>query len=137
MSDRKWSLSNSMAYTFIAFAGVTDWKLEDSEKGAIYTCLRNWTPDSTSDDEVVKSCTTAQVWVEADLKESVEEVAKNMVGLVIWFKGIFDEKENPEKLKKYFLGDLVKIAMADDHFHENEKNWIGIIAEQLGVEYSV
>ena len=142
MSDREWNLANSMGYTFIAFAGVTDWKLEDAEKGAVYSVLRNWCPDSMSNDDVTTACTTAHGWLMEDLKKdkdsgTIETVAKNMAGLVSWFKKVFEDGENPEKLKKFFLGDLVKIAMADDHFHETEKSWIGIIAKQLDVEYQV
>jgi hypothetical protein len=84
--------------------------------------------------------------LEDSLTGGVEKVNGVVTDLAIWLSDDFftrrAEKFNysadeAAKDKRHFLSDLVRIARADNNFHENEQSWIDIIAGIIGVEFNV
>ncbi|MCF7813761.1 MAG: TerB family tellurite resistance protein [Candidatus Cloacimonetes bacterium] len=132
MSERQWTKAGMLAYIYVAMAGATDEVLSDEEKSTIGKSITEWFPDDPKDvviDEIVKA---HNLFVEDYTQKGVKTVADNVAKLADMCK--YNIK--PEALK-FVLEDLVKIALADNNFHENEKVWINTIAEIFEVDYKV
>lgn len=132
MSERQWTKAGMLAYIYIAMAGATDEVLDDREKAEIGASVKSWFPNDESDvviDEVVKA---HELFIEDYTQKGIEEVAQNVAKLAEMCK------YNIEKGSlKYVLEDLVRIAIADNNFHENEKIWINTIAQIFEVDFKV
>ncbi len=148
MSKREWKDSVAISYLYVAFAGITDNKIDIDEMNEIIKSMRFWFDESVSDDEINESIQTAfkRCVLEDSLTEGVEKVNGVVTDLAIWLSDDFftrrAEKFNYSadevaKDKRHFLSDLVRIARADNNFHENEQSWIDIIAGIIGVEFNV
>ena len=141
--SREWSLDLANAYVFTAFAGLTD-GMQDEEFGAIAEGVKAWNPEAEADD-IIATCKKAFGWVSEDLKSEggSETVIDTVIGLLSIHKNCFenleknDDSVSADNLKKEFMQDLVKIAMADNNFHDNEKKWLNLIAKELGIEFSI
>ncbi len=132
MRDRQWTKAGMLAYIYIAMAGATDDVLDDKEKATIGACVKEWFPNDDKDvviDEVVKA---HELFVEDYTEKGVKEVAQNVTDLAEMCK--YNIKK---EALKYVLEDLVKIAIADNNFNENEKIWINTIADIFEVDYKV
>ena len=131
MTERKWTNGSYFGYLYIAFAGLTDNELSDVEKGEIVNCVVEWWPEQR--DDVIDEIDKAWKWVDEDLKAGgVDIVVDNVLNIAKELK-----EEYNEKSRKAILNDLVRIAVADNNFHENEKDWIHKIAEIFGIDYRV
>ena len=130
--DRNWSFVNCLAYSYIVFATV-DGDFADEEAGQIFNCIKEYDPDA-NDDEIAEACATAGRWALEDAEAEI--ILDRAEAIAVWLN------ENPfagnDQGKKAFLDDLVRISMADGHFHENEKALIGLYAQTFGLDgYSV
>ncbi|NQV18331.1 MAG: TerB family tellurite resistance protein [Armatimonadetes bacterium] len=131
MTERKWTNGSYFGYLYIAFAGLTDNELSDVEKGEIVNCVVEWWPEQR--DDVIDEIDKAWKWVDEDLKAGgIELVVDNVLNIAQELK-----EEYKEKSRKAILNDLVRIAVADNNFHENEKDWIRKIAEIFGIDFRV
>ncbi len=131
MTERKWTNGSYFGYLYIAFAGLTDNELSDFEKGEIVNCVVEWWPEQR--DDVIDEIEKAWKWVDEDLKAGgTELVVDNVLNIARELK-----EEYNEKSRKAILNDLVRIAVADNNFHENEKDWIHKIAEIFGIDFRV
>ena len=131
MAERKWTNGSYFGYLYIAFAGLTDNELSDVEKGEIVNCVVEWWPQQR--DDVIDEIDKAWKWVDEDLKAGETElVVDNVLNIARELK-----EEYNEKSRKAILNDLVRIAVADNNFHENEKDWIHKIAEIFGIDFKI
>tara|TARA_Y100001968_G_scaffold328124_1_gene374659 strand:+ start:1816 stop:2235 length:420 start_codon:yes stop_codon:yes gene_type:complete len=130
---KNWSFLTCIAYSYIAFTGLTHGDLKEEELQVILSCLKEWSPAAT-DDEIMEACTIAHSWFIEDMEENA--VSTNVTALA--HKLNVDEFEGNERTKKSFLDDLVRISIADSNFEDNEKALIMVFADVFGLsEYHV
>ncbi len=112
------------AFLYMAFAHLTDAKLTTSEETEIWNCVKRWAEKDVTRVEFSKIMDdTIKKYKLAVLKNNVlDEVIRiaRKVGGQQWFN-------RSKRLAS--LRDLRKIAMADNRFIEEERDWIVSIAK--------
>ena len=136
MADRKWDLLNSLGYLYNAFAVYTDSDLDEAEKKEMFTCISEWSPDS-SRTEILGCLDLTLNWFVEDFKATDKEdfmtdkdkVLGNIYGICAGIK----ENIEDEKTRQAIVDDLARIGRADGHYDDVEKSWAKITASNMGV----
>tara|TARA_Y100000031_G_scaffold61660_1_gene69543 strand:- start:132 stop:554 length:423 start_codon:yes stop_codon:yes gene_type:complete len=136
MADRNWNLLNSLGYLYNAFAVYTDGDLDEAEKKEMFTCISEWSPDS-SRTEILDSLDSTLTWFLEDFKATdkenlmtdKDEVLGNIYGICAGIK----ENIEDEKTRQAIVDDLARIGRADGHYDDVEKSWAKITASNMGV----
>ncbi len=127
MEEKELSLLHCIFFIYQTFASFSDGKLEDREQEAIIHFIKRW---AAEDEELTRKVLdeTAK-WAEENIQEAKQaiEYMSSMVDFI-------NEQEDFNTHKKeIFLLDLRNISRIDGHFHEAEKKWHDLIAQQLHV----
>jgi len=119
--ERQWTLSRVVSYLFITFSGMTDQKITKEEREVIVQLVREWLPEEPIEN-LIENIKLVHDWVMEDVK--IDNYMQNFAMLTSSLEEIFDEQR-----KKYFLNDLVRIAVADNNFTDSERSIIQGLAE--------
>ena len=129
MEPIKFTWQQSFAYLYAAFAQITDGGLSPEEMKNIKQKVRRWGGDQQEFDRFCHVMQDAMTWFNSTQDDQVKLQTLEEIALQLaheeWF-GV----EN----RHLVIGDLINIAMADNCFHDAEKQWITKIGEVWGVE---
>lgn len=140
--DRKWDFANCISYLYNAFAGLTDGKITKEEREEMSVCLSEWLTGNKyhdddgngydlNNDEVSSLIDKTLDWFHTDINEEGEDVVRGACSCVA--------KVSRKNLNLDdcigLADDLIRIARADGHFHENEKAWITEMALIMGFSF--
>ena len=131
------STVHRVGYMFVAFSHLTDGEVHEDEvttvAGILWAYLEAWDQDLTGDGAV-----------------DVDDVFKLLLEDIIPF---YDSQDDDSRIQhfsdtvnlltnqewwtdnfaKMILEQLKSLALADGNYHENEKEWIRIVAKRFGV----
>ena len=134
--DRDWDFANSISYSYNAFAGLTDGKITKEEREQMSVCLSEWLTGNNygydlSNDEISSLIDKTLDWFHTDINEEGEDVIRGVCSCTA--------KVSRNNLSiddcVALADDLIRIARADGHFHENEKAWITEMASIMGFSF--
>jgi uncharacterized tellurite resistance protein B-like protein len=129
MDPIKFNWQQCFAYLYAAFAQITDGGLSPEEMKNIKMKVRRWGGDQQEFDRFCNVMQDAMAWYNSTESEKVRLDTLQEIALQLsqeeWF-GV----EN----RHLVISDLINIAMADNCFHDSEKEWISRIGELWGVE---
>jgi len=129
MDSTKYNWQQCFAYMYAAFAQITDGGLSPEEMKNIKQKVRRWGADSQEFDRFCNVMQEAMQWFNSNpddrlRMQTLEEMAL-ILGSEEWFN---------VTCRTLVVSDLINIAMADNCFHDSEKEWIARIGEAWGVE---
>ena len=129
MEKKIYNWQQCFAYMYAAFAQITDGEISPEEMKNIKEKVRRWGGDQQEFDRFCNVMQEALKWFDSntDLQvriDTLEEIALILNG-EDWF--------TPAN-RQLVVSDLINIAMADNCFHDQEKEWITRIGEVWGVE---
>ena len=140
--DRKWYFANCISYLYNAFAGLTDGKITKEEREEMSVCLSEWLTGNKyhdddgngydlNSDKISSLIDKTLDWFHTDINEEGEDVVRGACSCVA--------KVSRKNLNLDdcigLADDLIRIARADGHFHENEKAWITEMASIMGFSF--
>ena len=136
--DREWTNAHILAYFYNAFAFGSDGVLSEDEKREIVNCIREWLTD-ISDEDLYNALSSSLVWIGEDLEsaENGEKVLATMNGIAGYLNELLKPNNGDADRRKYFLCDLVRLAVADGNFDDTEKAWIRATAEIFEIEFRI
>jgi len=137
MAYNKNDITHSFAYLYVAFAHLTDGVINDAELKNIAAKVWGWLDTFEND-------------VTGDGKIDVNDVKQILFDDVIPFYDSMDGESRcaefgrivdtqmaqewwNDEFSTSVLKDMENLAKADGNYHENEKKWMGIMADQYGV----
>jgi antitoxin component YwqK of YwqJK toxin-antitoxin module len=141
--DREWDFASSIAYLYNAFSGFSDGEITTEERKEQSVCLSKWLTGGKyldekgfgydlSNDEISTLMDKTLNWFYIDINKKGEDTVREACMCVA------------KVHRKHFslhehitlVNDLIRIALADNNFHENEKVWIREMASILGLNFS-
>jgi len=124
--QREWCISRAISYLFITFAGMTDQKITREEMNTIVQLVREWLPNEPGE-VLIENIKLTHGWVMEDVSNGT--FLEQFTIIASYLESMFDAKK-----KKYFLNDLVRIAVADGNFSDAERGIIKDMATSWGME---
>ena len=127
MDEKELSLLHCIFFIYNTFATFSDGKLIDRENEVIIHFIKRWA--GGDEDLTRKVLNETSKWANENIKEPKQAIQymSSMVDFI-------NEHENFNTHKKeIFLLDLRNISRIDGHFHEAEKKWHDLIAQQLQI----
>lgn len=129
MEQIKFTWQQCFAYMYAAFAQITDGGLSPEEMKNIKQKVRRWGGDQQEFDRFCNVMQDAMTWFNQTTDNKVRMETLETIALQLaheeWF-GV----EN----RHLVISDLINIAMADNCFHDAEKEWVSRIAGVWGVD---
>jgi len=118
----KLSETHYFGFLYLAFAHYTDGKYTHEEQLAVWKSVRNWTLSEISGAEFAHIMDEVMEWykhtmTQEGFEEEIFDIARR-INEYSWF-------DKGKKLNS--LKDLKEIALADEKFIKNERNWIRTI----------
>ena len=129
METKIYSCQQCFAYLYAAFAQISDGGLSPEEMKNIKQKVRRWGGDGQEFDRFCHVMEEAMQWFRSCDDHQVR------VNTLLEIASILDEQPWFTLQNRHLVvGDLINIAMADNCFHEPEKEWIARIGGLWGVE---
>lgn len=129
MNSTQYSWQQCFAYLYAAFAQITDGGLSPEEMRNIKQKVRRWGADSREFDRFCHVMEEAIQWFNSTSDDRIRKSTLEEMALILnreeWFN---------VQCRNLVVSDLINIAMADNCFHDSEKEWIARIGEVWGVE---
>ncbi|MEE2699794.1 MAG: hypothetical protein VYD71_00320 [Bacteroidota bacterium] len=127
MEEKQLSVLHCIFFIYHTFANFSDGKLDEQEKVAIAGFIKRW---SGGDDELTtKIFNETANWA----KENVQDAKQAIEYMASMVDFINNQEEFDIYKKENLLLDIRNISRIDGHFHEAEKKWHDLIAQQLNV----
>ena len=129
MDSTKYNWQQCFAYMYAAFAQITDGGLSPEEMKNIKEKVRRWGADSQEFDRFCNVMQEAMQWFNSNPDDRVRMQTLQEMALTLANEDWFNVT-----CRTLVVSDLINIAMADNCFHDSEKEWIARIGEAWGVE---
>lgn len=127
MEEKQLSLLHCIFFIYQTFATFSDGELEETEQGAIVHFIKRW---SGEDEQLTqKILEETAKWA----KENVQDDKQAIEYMSSMVDFINDQEDFNTHKRELFLLDIRNISRMDGHFHETEKKWHDLIAQQLQV----
>lgn len=131
MKDKDLSLLHCVFYIYQTFATFSDGKIVESEQDAIIFFVKRW----SGDDEALtkKVLEETETWT----KENIQNPKQAIEYMSYMVEFISDQKDFSLHKRELLLLDIRTISRMDGVFHETEKVWHDLIAQQLNVNLRI
>jgi len=127
MEEKQLSLLHCIFFIYQTFATFSDGELEESEQEAIVHFIKRWAAEDEKLTQKVLEETAK--WA----KENVQEAKQAIEYMSSMADFINNQEDFNIHQRELFLLDLRNISRMDGVFHEAEKVWHDLIAQQLQV----
>jgi len=122
-----------LGFIFLLFARFTDGSLSMEEERLLWSKIGDL-GESMSEQELQEVRVETINWLKQTIAHGTEVIKEELVGAALWIK---DLKWFDDATKLQVLNDMVDIAKEDDHFHQQEKNWIAILADIWDMQLNI
>ena len=122
-----------LGFIFLLFARFTDGSLSAEEEKLLWSKIGDL-GEGMSEQKLEEVRLETIHWIKKTITQDTEKIKEELVGAALWIK---DYKWFDDAIKLQVLDDMVDIAKEDDHFHQQEKNWIAILADIWEVKVDV
>ena len=114
-----------LGFIFLLFARFTDGNLSMEEEKLLWSKIDDL-GEGISEQELQEVRAETVYWLKQTVAQGTDIIKEELVGAALWMKNLpwFDNA-----VKSQVLNDMIDIAKGDDHFHQQEKNWIAILAD--------
>jgi hypothetical protein len=129
MESRKYNWQQCFAYMYAAFAQISDGGLSPEEMKNIKQKVRRWGGDSQEFDRFCNVMQEATRWFNNTPDDGLRMQTLEEIAMILSTEEWFNVQN-----RHLVVSDLINIAMADNCFHDSEKEWIARIGEVWGVE---
>lgn len=129
MDPKKYNWQQCFAYMYAAFAQITDGGLSPEEMKNIKQKVRRWGANSQEFDRFCNVMQEAMQWFNETPDDVIRRNTLEEMALILSHEEWFNLP-----CRNLVVSDLINIAMADNCFHDSEKEWIAKIGEVWGVE---
>ena len=122
-----------LGFIFLLFARFTDGSLSMEEEKLLWSKIGNF-GESMSEQKLQEVRLETIYWLKQTVARGTEIIKEELVGAAFWMKDLncFDDI-----IKLQVLNDMVDIAKEDDHFHQQEKIWIAILADIWDIQFDI
>ncbi len=131
MKDKELSILHCIFFIYQTFATFSDGDLVESEQDAIIYFIKRW---SGEDEELTKKVfEETESWA----KENVKHPKQAIEYMSYMVEFLNSRKDFTIHKKEILLLDIRNISRMDGVFHETEKVWHDLIAQQLKVNIRI
>lgn len=129
MEKKTYTWQQCFAYMYAAFAQISDGELSSEEMVNIKQKVKRWGGDQQEIDRFCLVMQEAMVWFNSNPDPEIRINALEEIALILEREEWFTVNN-----RHLVISDLINIAMADNCFHEQEKEWISRIGSVWGIE---
>jgi len=131
MEDKDLSLLHCIFFIYQTFATFSDGELVESEQDAIVHFIKRW---SGEDQELTKKILEeTETWAKGNVQDAKQAI-EYMSSMVEFING---QEDFTIHKREILLLDLRNISRMDGVFHETERVWHDIIAQQLKIHIRI